>query len=102
MNTPIRSISVDVDRKTRLAVRAYRFFNITLFYLGQPLTAVASILGPIVIKRHEAAGQWAFLLASGALTFAFVYLMTRIGKNRARAYLVARGHFNLAEGCPTV
>ena len=93
---------VEIDGKSRWAVRFYRFLNSTVFYLDQPLTAVAAILGPIILKRHEVAHQWAYLLASSALTFTLVYVAAKFGKARSRAYLVERGLFDEAEDRPTV
>ncbi len=99
----VKSVLVEVDGKSnRWASRVYRVLNSTVFYLGQPLTAVAAIIGPILIKRHEAAHQWAYLLASGALTFGLVYMAAKMGAARSRAYLVSRGLFDEAEDRPTV
>lgn len=98
----VKSVPVAVNGKSRLAVHVYRVLNSTVFYLGQPLTAVAAIIGPIIIKRHQAAHQWAFLLVSSALTFAMVYMAAKLGQTRSRAYLVERGLFDEAEDRPTV
>lgn len=92
----------DVDGKSRWAVRVYRVLNSTVFYLGQPLTAVAAIIGTVIIRRHEGVHQWGYLLASSALTFGLVYVAGKMGKARARAYLVSRGLFDEAEDRPTV
>lgn len=97
-----KAVLVEVDGKSRWAVRVYRVLNSTVFYLGQPLTAVAAIIGPIIIKRHEVVHQWAYLLASSALTFGLVYLAGKMGKARARDYLVSRGLYDEAEDRPIV
>jgi len=97
-----KSMLGDVDGKSRWAVRVYRVLNSTVFYLGQPLTAVAAIIGTVIIRRHEGVHQWGYLLASSALTFGLVYVAGKMGKARARAYLVSRGLFDEAEDRLTV
>lgn len=84
----------------QFATKVYRFAHVAVFYLGQPLTAVVSIVAPLLIKRHDAASQWAALLLSSLITYCAVYFMARGAKAKARAYLVANDLFDLEQERP--
>ncbi len=49
----VKSVLVEVDGKSnRWASRVYRVLNSTVFYLGQPLTAVAAIIELLIHVTH--------------------------------------------------
>lgn len=96
------AIGGDVQFRTKAALRVYRWCNTSLFYMGQPLTAAASIVSPFVINRHEAANNWVGLLLNSVLSFLLVYWLTKWGKRKTREHLIERGHFDIEHDRPTL